>query len=83
MIGPRKEINMIEVTRINNTRFVLNADCIETVESTPDTVIGLTNGKKYIVVEKVEEIVNRVIEYKQKTFLLNRTFNVLSESDDK
>lgn len=74
---------MIQVTRINNTRFVLNADWIETVEATPDTVITLTNGKKYIVTEKIEDIINRVIEYKQKTFILNRTINTSSINDDK
>lgn len=74
---------MIEVTRINNTHFVINADWIETIESTPDTVITLTNGKKYIVTEKVEDVINRVIEYKQKTFILNRTINTSSINDDK
>lgn len=74
---------MIMVTRINNTQFVLNADWIETVESTPDTVITLTNGKKYIVTEKVDEIIDRVIDYKQKNFLLNRTINTSSINDDK
>ncbi len=66
---------MIEVTRINKTSFIINADWIETVESTPDTVITLTNGKKYIVTETVDDIIKRVIEYKQKTFILNRTVN--------
>ncbi|NLU51836.1 MAG: flagellar FlbD family protein [Clostridiaceae bacterium] len=74
---------MITVTRINNTQLVINADWIETVESTPDTVITLTNGKKYVVTETVEEIVDRVIKYKQKTFILNRTINTNSENVDK
>ncbi|HBR03162.1 MAG TPA: flagellar protein FlbD [Ruminiclostridium sp.] len=74
---------MITVTRFNKTRFVINADWIETVESTPDTVITLTNGKKFIVSEPVEDIVRQVIEYKQKTFILNRTINSSSENDDK
>lgn len=38
------------------------------MEATPDTVITLTNGKKYVVAEKVEEIIAKVIEYKQKVF---------------
>lgn len=65
-------IIMIKVTRINQTQLIINADWIETVEATPDTVITLTNGKKYVVTESIEEIINRVIEYKQKTFILNR-----------
>jgi flagellar protein FlbD len=79
----KEAISMIKVTRINNTQLIINADWIETVEATPDTVITLTNGKKYIVAEKIEDIVNRVIEYKQKTFILNRTFNTSSINDDK
>lgn len=59
-------VNMIEVTRLNNKVFVLNCEWIETVEATPDTVITLTNGKKYVVAETVEDIVQKVIEYKQK-----------------
>lgn len=74
---------MIQVTRINNSKFVINADWIETVESTPDTVITLTNGRKYIVTEKVGDIINKAIEYKQKTFILNRTINTLVGNDDK
>lgn len=74
---------MIQVTRINDTQFVINADWIETVESTPDTVITLTNGKKFVVAEKIEEIIDRVIEYKQKVFYLNRRINTSSINDDK
>ena len=55
---------MIEVTRLNNKLFVLNCEWIEMVESTPDTVITLTNGKRYVVAETVEEVVQKVIEYK-------------------
>lgn len=60
--------DMIEVTRLNKKAFILNCDWIETVEETPDTVITLTNGKKYVVAETVDEIIAKVIEYKQKVF---------------
>jgi flagellar protein FlbD len=66
---------MITVTRFNKTRFVINADWIETVEATPDTVITLTNGKKFVVSETVEDVINQVVGYKQKTFFLNRVIN--------
>lgn len=62
---------MIEVTRLNKKEFVLNCDWIETVESTPDTVITLTNGKKYVVTESVDDIMKKVVEYKQKIFSAN------------
>ena len=57
---------MIEVTRLNGVKIILNAELIEIVEHTPDTVITLTSGKKYIVSENASEIVDLIIEYKRK-----------------
>ncbi len=59
---------MIELSRLNGKSFVLNSDLIETVESTPDSVISTINGKKYIVKESIEEIVEKVLEYKRKIY---------------
>lgn len=59
---------MIRLTRIDGRWFFLNADLIETVETLPDTTITLINGKKYIVKESAEEVVQKVIEYKRKIF---------------
>ena len=56
---------MIALRRINGQEFVLNCDIIETLEATPDTVITLTNGKKMIVQNDLEEIVRKTIKYKQ------------------
>ena len=55
---------MITVTRFNGGAFALNPDLIERVEETPDTVITLVDGAKYVVRESVEEIVTRVRESK-------------------
>jgi flagellar protein FlbD len=52
---------MIEVTRLNDTRLIVNADMIERVEESPDTVITLTSGSKIIVKESRQEIRNLVI----------------------
>ena len=60
---------MIEVTGLNNKLFILNADHIEKVETMPETIITLTNGKKYIVLESIEDVKSKVIEYKNKIFL--------------
>ncbi|ADL07866.1 flagellar FlbD family protein [Thermosediminibacter oceani] len=57
---------MVELTKLNGKRFYLNAELIETIEPTPDTVIKLTNEKTYIVRESPEEVVNKVIEYKRR-----------------
>lgn len=59
---------MIKVTKFNSDErgeFILNAEIIETIEQTPDTVVTLTNGKKYIIEEKMEEVVRRVMTYKR------------------
>jgi flagellar protein FlbD len=59
---------MILVTRINNQPITVNAEMIEFVESTPDTIITMTDGKKIIVKESVKEVMERVIQYKQQCF---------------
>lgn len=57
---------MIDLTAMNNKEFILNADHIEKIEEVPETLITLTNGKKYIVLESVEEVIEKVIKYKNK-----------------
>ena len=60
---------MITLRRINGERFTINADLIETVESTPDTVIRLVNGHRYVVSEPMDEIVDLVVQYRRQVFL--------------
>jgi len=59
---------MIELTKLNGDKFILNAEIIETVECVPDTMIALFNGKRYIVREKSDEVIQKIIEYKQKAY---------------
>ena len=56
---------MIEVTRLKGKKMMINAELIETVEETPDTVITLTNGKKFVVSESAEEVTSLVIGTKR------------------
>lgn len=51
---------MIEVTKLDESKILINPDFIETVESTPDTVISFSTGKKIIVKESRQEIGNLV-----------------------
>ena len=51
---------MIDVTKMNGGSITVNADLIETVEETPDTIITLTTGKKIIVKESRQEVKNLV-----------------------
>ncbi|UWG98327.1 flagellar FlbD family protein [Dehalobacter sp. DCM] len=57
---------MIYLTRINGKVFTMNPDLIETAEATPDTIITLTNEKKYVVKESIEVIIERVAEFKRR-----------------
>jgi flagellar protein FlbD len=61
-------IKMIEVTRLNDKKLIINADLIEKVEESPDTMITLTSGNKIIVKESRQEIKNLVILYKKEIF---------------
>jgi flagellar protein FlbD len=56
---------MIRVTRLNGEEIVINDDLIEFVESTPDTIISLTDGKKIMVKEDPDEIIQRVATFRK------------------
>ncbi len=56
---------MIHLTRLNRLPLVLNADLIESIEATPDTVISLTTGQKLVVREDAEEVVARVVAFRR------------------
>jgi flagellar protein FlbD len=56
---------MIKITRLNHTPLILNSDLIEHIEMTPDTVIALTSGQKYMVLETTEEIIERVVSFRR------------------
>lgn len=54
---------MIKVTRLNGKEFVINAEMIQFLEETPDTVVTLVNHEKVVVREPVDEIIRRVVDY--------------------
>jgi flagellar protein FlbD len=57
---------MIELTKLNGAQFILNAELIEIIEATPDTVITLINGRKMMVKESVDDVVTKAVEYKKR-----------------
>ena len=65
---------MIKVQRLNGKEFVVNSDLILFVEETPDTVITLTTGQKVVVKESVDEIIEKVINFKSKNLLYKKAF---------
>lgn len=60
---------MIQVTAINGTEFYLNPDHIEKMEEVPETAISLSNGKKYIVNESIEDVIDCIVRFKRRIYL--------------
>ena len=59
---------MIWLTRFDGTQFVINAALIEMLEATPDTVITLTNGHRFVVREGLVEIVQQIVSFQQRVY---------------
>ncbi|MCR5165885.1 MAG: flagellar FlbD family protein [Oscillospiraceae bacterium] len=57
---------MILLTRVNGTPILLNDEFIELVEETPDTVITMKNGHRYLVKESINEIIERAVSYSRR-----------------
>lgn len=55
---------MIQLTRLNHVPLIVNADLIEHVEVTPDTVVALTSGQKFLVLESADEVAQKVIQFR-------------------
>lgn len=56
---------MIKVTTYERREIALNPDLVEKIESVPETVITLTNGKKILVYDSMDDVINKFIDYKQ------------------
>ncbi|MGD0052653.1 MAG: flagellar FlbD family protein [Vulcanimicrobiaceae bacterium] len=57
---------MVALRRLNNQAIMVNPDLIESLEATPDTVVTLTSGNKLIVRDSMEEIREKIIEFKRR-----------------
>ncbi|HSL57010.1 MAG TPA: flagellar FlbD family protein [Acidimicrobiales bacterium] len=55
---------MILLRRLNGSPFGVNADLIERIEITPDTVITLVDGTKYVVADSCDDVIDRIIEFR-------------------
>lgn len=56
---------MIKLNLFNNSSIIVNAELIETIEKTPDTIVTLTTGRKIMVRDDVEDIIKGFIKYRQ------------------
>ncbi len=57
---------MVKITRLNGSILVVNADMIEFLEATPDTIVTLTTGRKVVAKESIDELIDKVVEYKRR-----------------
>ncbi|HEY3971863.1 MAG TPA: flagellar FlbD family protein [Candidatus Sulfotelmatobacter sp.] len=56
---------MIQLTRLNNKPLIVNSDLIKFVEQSPDTVVTLITGEKIVVLEKIDELLTRIIAFRR------------------
>jgi flagellar protein FlbD len=61
---------MIIVTRLHGTSVAVNCDLIERVEATPDTVLTLVDGSRYVVRESVAEVIDKIRTFRASVVML-------------
>ena len=57
---------MVRLTRLNRAPIVLNSDLIEHIDVTPDTVISMTTGHVFRVLETADEVVDRIVQFRRR-----------------
>ncbi len=57
---------MVDLTRLNGTRLILNCDLIKSAEATPDTTLTLVTGEKLVILDPLDELITQVIAYRSK-----------------
>lgn len=73
---------MILLRRLNGTEFGINADLIERLEITPDTVVTLVDGTKYVVADTVDEVIDRIILFRARILAAAEAAAADGERDD-
>ena len=76
-----KDGSMIQLTRLNGSRFLVNSDLIERVDETPDTVITLVDGTRYLVAESLDTVLEE-IRCHRATILAVANHISISRADD-
>jgi flagellar protein FlbD len=59
---------VIPLRRLNNQPIIVNCDLIESIESTPDSVVTLVSGNKLIVRDTLDEIRKKVVDFKREIY---------------
>ena len=60
---------MIKLTRLGGEPFILNAELIRYVEARPDTFITLTTGERLVVLENMDDVLGRAVDYQRSKHL--------------
>lgn len=76
-------ITMIKLHKLNGAEIVVNAELIESVEATPDTVLNLATGNRFLVKDSVQEVVDKVVEYKKKVYSDKKCVNPIEGFEKK
>lgn len=63
---------MIEVTRLNGEKFFVNPHQIEFIEKTPDTIVSLASGRKIVIKDSIESLMDRIVQYRRKLGPVNQ-----------
>jgi flagellar protein FlbD len=71
---------MVTLTRLTGVQFALNPDLIERVDRTPDTVITLVDGTKYLVQESLDEVVAAILEYRARILAVAGSFERVGDA---
>jgi len=57
---------MVSITKLNEQEMIINCDLIELIESTPDTTLTMTTGRKIIIKESVDTVMEKIVAYKKR-----------------
>ncbi len=72
---------MIRVNRLDGSALVINADLIEFVEAIPETIVCLTTGKKIMVKETIDDIINQVAQFKRMSAIRTLAWDTSTTKD--
>jgi len=72
---------MIRVNRLDGSALVINADLIEFVEAIPETIVCLTTGKKIMVKETIDDIINQVAQFKRMSSIRTQAWDTSTTED--
>ena len=72
---------MIAVTRLNGSALALNPSLIERIERTPDTVLSLTTGTKYVVHESMDEVLEKIVAFQASVIVMAERMRLQLQQD--